>query len=632
VARNPENPAAHLALASLERRAGRAERAEAVIRAGLERVKSPAELRWALVNLLWERGRWEDALAQLEHVSEGRRATDARAHLHVNAGIAARNEGRGDAALRHWEEALELRPDLTEASVYLGLQHLQSGNQARARRVVEAGLEHEPDEPRLLALQSATLEGREAAETAERALRSMRRERPGDERIGLELAGLLLSSRRVDEARALYDTLLAAPDPGPDVHGAAADLWLLLEHPDSAVAVLEEGVARHPEQGEIWRKLGEARDANGEGEGALAAYRRAASFLEDPVPVELAMVDVARRRELPEVLPGIAWRMMARNASTVALLEVSHRLMEAGAPALSDSVLSFVRSREPASTEAFLAAGAVAERRGRVRRAVALYRRALEVDTELAPSLLGILRLEPPESRDSLRSLTRRAASGAVARLADLERIRLAEAESGSRGAPAATVEEAWVQERWERLQAEARRDVERALDRLVGMGAWGAGELERLQRWYPASRVLLRYRAGIAARDGRWQEAVAMYDRLLRDRPEDAGLHRNRAGVLESLGRGDAAAESWTRALELDPESEEAFRALLRIHREDEILSELLDRIRRLRALVPESEVLVEREVELLQRLGHLGEARALMREWERKAEERDAKEGGGS
>lgn len=207
-------------------------------------------------------------------------------------------------------------------------------------------------------------------------------------------------------------------------------------------------------------------------------------------------------------------------------------------------------------------------------------------DTAVPPSQVAL--------RDSLRA--------AVERLARLERGTLRAVEAGD------SVRLTGMDERRTATQTL----VDSLLERVVLGTPWGGRELERLRDRYPGSRVLDRYAARRHLQEGEPRDALRLLDRLLARDAGDAGLHVFRGRALEAMEREDDAWLAYLRAFDLEPAGEPAFRALLRIAGSREMI-ELLAHVRRLRRLSPETDALRDREIELLQRLGRLEEARAV-------------------
>ena len=113
-----------------------------------------------------------------------------------------------------------------------------------------------------------------------------------------------------------------------------------------------------------------------------------------------------------------------------------------------------------------------------------------------------------------------------------------------------------------------------------------------------------------MAEREGNDSTALVVYDAVLRRDPTDAATQAARAALLARTGRASESLDAYTRALDLTPEDDGAFRALQRARQADGSLELLLAQIRRLRVRLPRSRVLVDHEIEVLQRLGRLQEA----------------------
>ena len=129
----------------------------------------------------------------------------------------------------------------------------------------------------------------------------------------------------------------------------------------------------------------------------------------------------------------------------------------------------------------------------------------------------------------------------------------------------------------------------------------------------YPGSVFLARVDVRLALANGNLERARMEVERLLRLQPGHGDTHALHGRVLEAMGIPDRARVSYGRSFELAPDAPEAFEALVRIHRSEDSLADLLDRVRRLRAISPDSATLLGHEIELLHRLGRLDEARAL-------------------
>lgn len=605
----PAEAVLYVELAREQEAAGQGDAAEGTLRRGVAQATDADRVRAALVDLLARQERWVDALAAVEPLRRDSTGRAAAARLRVNAGLVAYQAGDRAAARRQWEQAVRDDPALVEATVNLGALLVELGVRDSARAVANAGLRRHPSDARLLALRAGTLEGVEGARAAVDALQRLRATRPADEAAGLELAGLLAATERRAAAAALYDTLVQAPGASVAAYEAALDFRLNAAQFDAAAAIGDQAVGRHPRAGVLWTLLGEAEAGRGRWGDAVVAYRRAVVLLPEPGEAELALADAyAAANDTAEAraaLRGIGEGAASRDL----VLRAADRARALNGDTLADELYRGLLARLPDDVSALTAAAALAEARGDTGRAVALYRRAAAADSSGPAPPLGLLRLARPAAPDSATLLLRRALWRGMDALQGLELL-TAQAVSGAVG-PRSAARARPLLDRRERMLAQVRA----ALDTAVLQTAWGEQELASLRVAYPQSTLLDRYEARLASRQGRDSLALARYEALLRRDPTDSELQRARGLVLERGGAGREAAAAYARALELDPESDSTFRALVRLRQASGTLDQLLAQIRRLRIARPESDVLVEREIEVLHRLGRTAEAEAAAR-----------------
>jgi tetratricopeptide (TPR) repeat protein len=438
------------------------------------------------------------------------------------------------------------------------------------------------------------------------ALKRMRGEKPQDESLGLELAGLLAGSGNRLAAMALYDTLLSAPKSTEAVHLAAANFEIEGSQFNAAVALVEKGLERFPKSGRLYLLLGEAEAGRSEWKKAATAYRRASGLLPSSEEAELPLLDVEiAGADTAEAL-AIVRELAARPASRGLLMESASRATALKAPNLADSIYAGLVQRDTADVAAIEARAAVVLVRADTAASVALYRRVMQSDSSGPAAPLALLRLVR-FSADSGKLLLRRAAWRGLENLQSLE-LQGAVAISGPTTARSLRRAKPVLEH-----QRVMRDLVEAALDTMVFKTSWGPDEFAQLRKAYPLSALLERYAADLAVRSGNNETALASYDRLLRQDAANVTIQRDRADLLERMGKPSEAIAGYARALDLTPQDEPTFRALLRLRESNGTLGDLLEQVRRLRIRLPESHLLGEHEVELLQRLDRVAEAQAV-------------------
>jgi tetratricopeptide (TPR) repeat protein len=611
LALRPREARVYLELAHEYERAGQSRRAEATLRTGLTTAWEVRRLRLATVDFLARSERWDDAVADAKPLAVDSAGRSLMGRLQVNAGLAAYRAGNRARARTAWEGALAYDSALVEGAVNLTAVLLELGKRDSARAVASRALRMHPNDSRLLSVRARTIDGSSGLAATVKALRQRRADHSGDEGAGLELASLLAASGNRMAAMTLYDTLARAPNASETALVAAVEFWMDGAQAKTAAVVADSALVRFPRSARLNALLGEAHAASSppEWRRSADAYRRAIRYTREPEPLELALLDVYVSGDDTTRALLLATDMAARPASRLSLLQIAQRVALLRARALADSIYTDLLSRDAGDSEVLETAGALAESVGDTVKAIRLYQRGVALDSSGPASPLGVLRLTRA-SPDSSRLLLRRAVWRGMETLQNLELA----------GAAGATGNVTIRSARLARPNMERREQVLKlvrsALDTVVLHTSWGRTELAQLRLAYPYSALLERYVADVAAAGGSDTVALATYDRLLRRDAANPELQVERAALLDRMGRSAEAIDAYARALDLDPENERVFRTLGELRQRQGTLDALLEQVRRLRRRLPDSRVLGEHEIEVLQRLGRLTEAQRVANE----------------
>ncbi|NOY08709.1 MAG: tetratricopeptide repeat protein [Spirochaetes bacterium] len=107
--------------------------------------------------------------------------------------------------------------------------------------------------------------------------------------------------------------------------------------------------------------------------------------------------------------------------------------------------------------------------------------------------------------------------------------------------------------------------------------------DIGKLSLWYPHNVELKETLADILAEDGKYSEALRVWEKLAQDHPTDVKAHTGIAEVYERTGKIDSAILEYRRALDLDSEKESIYLALYNLYkkgnREKELYGILKDR-----------------------------------------------------
>jgi tetratricopeptide (TPR) repeat protein len=104
--------------------------------------------------------------------------------------------------------------------------------------------------------------------------------------------------------------------------------------------------------------------------------------------------------------------------------------------------------------------------------------------------------------------------------------------------------------------------------------------DLGRLQSWYPGSVDLLAALGKLDQEKGKWQDALAAWQGILKEHPLDEEAQAGAGLAFEKLGDKDQAIAAYRRAREIEPGSADLYSALERLYtgREEELQQVLLD------------------------------------------------------
>jgi putative PEP-CTERM system TPR-repeat lipoprotein len=200
---NPKATEARLGLARLHLADGRPDESVRLAREALNQNPTSADARLLMVRGLLARNELGPAERVLNELAV--RFPNA-AQVHTQMGLLSGRKGNNDAARRHFEKALQLDPDDTEALVGIVALDLGSGRRAEARKRVEERLSSRSS-PALLTLAARTFVAAGDSAAAERVLRQAIEEDPSHLPAFVALGQLYIGLGRLDEARAEFESV-----------------------------------------------------------------------------------------------------------------------------------------------------------------------------------------------------------------------------------------------------------------------------------------------------------------------------------------------------------------------------------------------------------------------------------------
>ena len=147
LATDPDYAAPYMGMVAVLEAAHRNEQAEIWLRKGIANVKSDRNLRKALISILLQKGRHQEALQELNACLAGWPADADCLH---NLAVLLAGSGQQNGAQAAARQLLASHPDDPRGYVDLGVLLAREGKGEQARMIFEQGLERLPDHPDLL--------------------------------------------------------------------------------------------------------------------------------------------------------------------------------------------------------------------------------------------------------------------------------------------------------------------------------------------------------------------------------------------------------------------------------------------------------------------------------------------------
>ena len=340
-------------------------------------------------NLLEDQGRAAEALRCYDEAV--RLAPDmARAHLNRGNALLALNDAAG--ATEAYARAIALEPDLAAAHFNLGNALQRGGRRDEAMSAYRRALAAKPGfcdaEVALGVVQHDAGQLEEAEASYRRALALA----PDYAEVHGNLGQVLAASGRLEEAEACFRRALAQkPAYAKAVRGLGEALWMQGKL-DAAVEAYRQALAADPGMADVWNELGSVLQFLGTPEEALTAYARALAL--DPRFVEAHSNAGRAHLQLRHVQEAIDCQRQAiaiKPGYAEAHFNLANALRDGGR--LGEAIASYRRALaiNPSFAIAYAGLGDVQKDLGSLGDAQASFRHALAIDPSLQEAHTSLL-------------------------------------------------------------------------------------------------------------------------------------------------------------------------------------------------------------------------------------------------
>ncbi len=534
-------------------------------------------------------------------------------HLYAIAGSQFHAREMADASIEALETARDLIPDSLYVHNNLTYTLIMSGEYDRAAEAAGEALERFPDDRniRLLKNQALSLSGR-GGDGLE-MVQQLYREDPDDPDAAIAYGQALLRAGRMQDAADHFDDYLDRNPQQRRVYDVLIRMNRQQFQYQHLAQVLERKAGAFPDEWHIRRDLAEVL-------GLIEEYEKADEEYE--LLYELSGDAVYR---LLQARLFLAAEDFERAAEQYEAMIADHGQRWTGAEAYEELALLWLHLREPEKAVQVARAGrehhglsapvrerelealwASGDRTAAREAAEEMKQRSLML-TGLAHYVLSETEADPEESTEWLISALEREldhTKRTTERFGETAQMQL----SGQMQLQYPVISDK------DELQ---RR--ERYLEMMAGRMEALEGPEDRIRHYrslmdrFDGSVWVMQQTAQAMLEACDTDRATDMLTRAARSAPRDPEIHRRIAQIYERGDNITGALQAWERALAADSEMEEAYRQLIRLHRQNGTLDGLCDRWMARHRADPQNELLAEFLVDALHRAGRYEEAREI-------------------
>ena len=621
---------AYVLLASAYMEVNHLTEAERVAQKGLERFPDLVQLRIINSNVSWNIGDVETALNEYKYIERiadeepGKLPADiSRDELDNRIGLLYKDRGtrayQADElpkAVESFRNAREYIPDTLEVHNNLTYLLIQSREWEDARDAARIALEHFPENKNLLQLKGQALYRLNDYTSLESVYEELYSRHPDDIEIGITYAQVLLQNQKFEQGLSVFESLLERFPEERKIYRAMQEVYEQSFRHQGAIAILKRKREAFPDDHAVVRELAETYEFVQDWDAAITMYDTLMIMTRDSVESKRAIAGIYEEMNKPEkALQQYRWLVHQDEAG----FEVFRRMGGLYEELRQwDDALELYEAMYAAENHFYplMRMGVVYEELGQVDEAYDMYTETKQMETThpLPYNRLARIMYDRGEEGESIRL-----AELALQHALDGEKF-LLERKYG------------FVQTIESEIDVRAVRDQQRTQEELDAYRQITTELFEFLtdrfafQQVEPLFRELLQssdasgrlyyYVAEFYGKHQYTDQAFQYYREATEASPRFRDAHIALGEMYEDEGEYRDAILSFERALAINPEKPEAYRALIRLYREQSQLDTLCDRWLARYQSQQDNQTLREHLIEALHKAGRYEEARAVVRE----------------
>ena len=333
-----------------------------------------------------------NAIEESGQLDEAMRCYDAAINLapdlaraHMNRGNILLAQGRAQESLGAYETAIELDPSYAAAHYNAGNAYAQLGRNEAAHSAYARAIQLKPDFTDAHVALGCLLEDIGQINDAVASYRKALEISPDYAEVHGNLGNSLRKLGLFDEALASYRQALKMDPEFAGAHLNLANLLRALRQPDAAIASIHRALELGPNNADAHFALGMTLNEQGQPEAAQSSLRRALAIQPGNVAAHINLADTLRNLgQLAESIASYRKALEIEPGNAIAHCNLGNALLDCGR--FADAATSYRRAIEiqPSFSAAHSNLGSVLKDIGQPLEALKSIRRALELTPDLA--------------------------------------------------------------------------------------------------------------------------------------------------------------------------------------------------------------------------------------------------------
>jgi tetratricopeptide (TPR) repeat protein len=521
--------------------------------------------------------------------------------------VEAYQAGDIESADRALQTVLRLNPDHLQALKNRVFLAMETDNWNRVIELAEHGMSKHPEDLDFIRMKANAYYQMEDLESMLVQYERLYRNDPHDIDTAINYAEILFANQRGGDAEQVYLDLLQKYDDDIRIYRSFVRLQERRMYIESKVSVLEVMIEQFPEDEEAYRDLAETYEMLEEWEKAQEAWLELETLTGESEEIRMNIARIRIEQGDLEKAESILRNYIASTDDAYSTIGFLGELLQEQQRWQESLEVLYLLPEELKTGDFGFAVAHAYYQTGDIEKSRNLLEQFISTGQEEPQIYLLLARIVHSEEYGLSLEMAKKAVITGFERLRRYNSIIEAELEQGS----------VFTEMSVTRDEVDVYNEVsEKALDFLLEHFNREDIQpvLENLLEQYRESPIFYYKMASFRNRHGEHEAAMQLLTDALAVNPRYYDAHFLRGEIFETRENLEQAELSYQRALSIDPESRDAYRSLIRIHRKMGTLDALATRWKVRYRAERENELLREFLIEVLQRADRFEEARELI------------------